>query len=251
MVRVESIKPVSHIAPVFKFGASHRKVHSGFYINLAAKKLDRNSLRDYLSIYINYRIIDNDPYFKPTNREKLLPLIMLEGGIQTAGNIGDYAGVFRLFIEPKIRIGAKNSVGLRYNGIRPISVGLDDEQFLVREETPTGASHEWLAKNQLSRTQNLTFTIHQYIKNPYGWHFIAVGAGGVRRKELGGFEGIEQVQGLPFPEFGPEEIKRFCFHLGAGIKAGLYRISLEYLNNGKDIPNALSLQMGLEFGLLQ
>jgi len=248
---IEQIKFADRIGSVFKMAANFENIHSGFYINLASKKLESNSLRDYLSIFVNYRIVNNDPFISTKKTKAQLSRIMLEGGIQSVANFGKYAGVFRIFFEPKILIHKNISVGLRTNPWINIAMGLDDEQYYVYEISEDVADFKWLTYNTLKETKSTSLTSQYYFGGENGWYFLSGGIGRFKRPTVTLKKEVFPVFEMPFPESLPVEQKNWGFQLGAGIKTGIYRLSLEYIHAGKNLPDAISLQMGLEPGLFR
>lgn len=255
LVRIDEVTAAKKLGFILEGSVYKGRIQSGVLINLAYKDVDFYDMGAHASIFFNYSILGKHLFNENENEnENKLPKFSLEFGVQPLSNLGKFAGAFNVYVEPKVFLKNKYSVGFRVNSKYPYPISYDknpepyqgrdtiDGQIYVRSK--------WNNINRLGKTHSYLATFQYYIPQDFGWLILNAGGGVYKRK------GFKEINGKDIFGFGeitipaiPSETNIGAY-IGGGIKIGYLRMALEYNFTGKNIPDYLALQMGMEIGIV-
>ncbi|MEZ4931217.1 MAG: hypothetical protein R2788_03670, partial [Saprospiraceae bacterium] len=209
----------------------------------------------YASVFINYKIFSHHYSFdkiRKKNPINTIPKLMLEGGIQPFSNLGKYSGGINFYIEPKVRVAKKLSIGFRINSKNPKGIGFDKEPiYEIIQDAPNYYYYQWRNTRVMEDVYTRLLTSQYYFKkNKNGWYFINAGFGQYQRKPTRELQAVDSDL-RPYTIPAMPHLKRWGGNFGAGIKSGVFRLSLEYNISGKNIPDYMAAQMGVDLNILK
>lgn len=203
------------------------------------------------TIFINYRLIGKGPVHTKLNQQlqgstPRLPLVSIESGIQAMSNLGQYAGAFNAYLAIKYALNDQLSLGFRVNSKNPKAVGYDKNP--AHYFSLNNNFINWVNTQTIQKVYARLFIADYYIPRQKGWYTLHAGLGQYQRKSSPSVEGFDINQ----MEFFIPEIphkRNIGGLIGVGFKTGIHQFSLEYNFTGKQIPDYLSVQMGLSLHL--
>ncbi len=236
--------PINHLGYSFSISAYYQKIQSGVILNYIKKPKRLFDTNLYASVFLNYSIINgrNTILKNKSNKTKNdLPFMILGAGIQPMSNLGKYAGALNIYFESQFAILENASIGFRTNSKTPAPVGFDDNA------TPHTQGRELFTHNTqtMEKIYARIFIGNYYFPKNNGWYFVSTGLGFFHRNSSEEIKTFDLKQN-PITIPGSSHQKNFGGLLGIGFKTGIYRFSLEYNFTGKNIPDYLAMQMGIE-----
>lgn len=242
---VEEFDPQGHIGLAVSLG-----VEMGPTIlsaKMASYKRGSNTIivDGYTNISVGYRLIGDRTGWRNTLRAERIPVFFLELGTQTMMPIFSKknAAAFGAFLEPKIGITKRSSVGFKYDFDRARRKGLD---LTFGNLTSGGETRRELRNlNEMSYTHSKLLTFDYYFPTVGGWYFVGAGAGEYKRDEMQELTfNVFQINNDNFEPL-PEQ-KNIGMMLRAGLKTSLLRFALSYNYSGNNIPDYISFQVSFE-----
>ena len=133
--------------------ATYNRFQTGVILNRVKNSRVFRNTNDYLSLYLNYRILGEGFKHKKNRniQHEHIPIFSIEGGVQALSNLGRYAGSFNVYLQTSLAVAKNISVGFRANGNTPTAIGFDkdpDTYYLINLIEGENTNLPSLAKQQ-------------------------------------------------------------------------------------------------------